>query len=448
VQAAAAAEVAEPAAVQVDAGEQVTQESSQVGHQPGTEAETGHDAEAAKEAAEPSQSGQEADTAAAGPVEQVAPDNGATSQNEAGEGSQQPSATESTSAEPDAPVASIDGTDAAPETADAQANGASATEAERPKPGRGAPVTAALPAQQQPLEAQNGPQSPPPPPAKPQLKHSQSSLSSLNRGSAVFVKSALESLQSARDARRNKELKDTAQRALEMIKAAGVAQGAGRSDPRAGPVPTVEAVVDPRIIFEPLRLAIVTRSAVLMTTALDCVGKLISYSFFVDDADYQAAAASAPDWQNAADLETVSQTGQHVDVNSLPLLDLVTSTICDAFDESVDEKAQLQIIKALLALVIGTSSRIHQSSLLKAVRTVYNIFLLSKNSSNQAVASGSLSQIRNVGREHALHPRDQAVPLSQLEQECGLQRQRCLRGQLRDLLAGPEWDAHPTEERN
>ncbi|KAE8231539.1 hypothetical protein CF326_g3440 [Tilletia indica] len=257
-------------------------------------------------------------------------------------------------------------------------------------------------------------QQPAPLPAAPQPKHSRSSLSSLNRGVAVFIISALENLQSARDARRNKDLKETAQRALEMIKAAaGSGPGKGVAVTPSAELPasgSSEAVVDPRIIFEPLRLAIISRSPTLMTTALDCIGKLISYGFFVEDPDeYQTSIASAADWQNnTADLETASQHGP-VDTESLPLLDLVTSTICDAFDESVDEKAQLQIIKALLALVIGTSSHIHQSSLLKAVRTVYNIFLLSKNTSNQAVASGSLSQIVNAvfsAKQDELHIKD------------------------------------------
>ncbi|KAK0528299.1 guanine nucleotide exchange protein for ADP-robosylation factor [Tilletia horrida] len=286
------------------------------------------------------------------------------------------------------------GTTAAGQTAESTAAGPPAPAA----PAQPTPEPAPAPAQTQAPAA----------PAVPQPKHSHSSLSSLNRGSAVFVISALESLQSARDARRNKELKETAQRALEMIKATAAA-GSGPSSARGAATPGTEAVVDPRIVFEPLRLAIISRSAVLMTTALDCVGKLISYGFFMEDPDYQVAVAAATDWQNTADLETASQNGQPVDAESLPLLDLVTSTICDAFDESVDDKAQLQIIKALLALVIGTSSRIHQSSLLKAVRTVYNIFLLSKSSSNQAVASGSLSQIVNAvfsAKQDELHIKD------------------------------------------
>ncbi|KAK0550673.1 guanine nucleotide exchange protein for ADP-robosylation factor [Tilletia horrida] len=276
--------------------------------------------------------------------------------------------------------------------------------AEQPQQSAAAPAPATAPA---PASAPAPTPLVPAAPAAAQPKHSRSSLSSLNRGSAVFVISALESLQSAKDARRHKELKETAQRALEMIRAASA------SAPKAGapqPQPSAaETVVDPRIIFEPLRLAIISRSPTLMTTSLDCIGKLISYGFFVEDTDPDSSSSGAgTDWQsNNADLETGSQSGQ--DAASMPLLDLVTSTICDAFDESVDEKAQLQIIKALLALVIGTSPGIHQSSLLKAVRTVYNIFLLSKSSSNQAVASGSLSQIVNAvfsAKQDELHIKD------------------------------------------
>lgn len=53
----------------------------------------------------------------------------------------------------------------------------------------------------------------------------------------------------------------------------------------------------------------------------------------------------------------------------------------------------LQIVKALLSLVLSPTILVHQSSLLKAVRTVYNIFLLSPDPVNQTVAQGGLTQM-------------------------------------------------------
>ncbi|CAJ0756135.1 23320_t:CDS:2, partial [Entrophospora sp. SA101] len=71
-------------------------------------------------------------------------------------------------------------------------------------------------------------------------------------------------------------------------------------------------------------------------------------------------------------------------------------TICDCFvGENTDDKVQLQIIKALLAAVSSIDIPVHHSSLLKSIRTSYNIFLLSKNPTNQTVAQGTLTQMVN-----------------------------------------------------
>jgi brefeldin A-inhibited guanine nucleotide-exchange protein len=53
----------------------------------------------------------------------------------------------------------------------------------------------------------------------------------------------------------------------------------------------------------------------------------------------------------------------------------------------------LQIVKALLSLVLSSTILVHHSSLLKAVRTVYNVFLLSSDPVNQMVAQGGLTQM-------------------------------------------------------
>lgn len=48
-----------------------------------------------------------------------------------------------------------------------------------------------------------------------------------------------------------------------------------------------------------------------------------------------------------------------------------------------------------MAIVLSTDKGmlVHQSSLLKAIRTVYNVFLLSTDASNQVVAQGGLTQM-------------------------------------------------------
>jgi brefeldin A-inhibited guanine nucleotide-exchange protein len=191
--------------------------------------------------------------------------------------------------------------------------------------------------------------------------HSRSSLSSLNKGSAVFVITALETISASKEAKGSKPapkaLREAAQAALEMVRAASSAPSPGAPG----------AELDPRVVFEPLRLACGTRSTTLLITSLDCLAKLVSYSFFAEDAP----------------------GGEGVEA----LADVVTSTVCDTFHDALDERAQLQIVKALLSIVLSTSVHVHQSSLLKAVRTTYNIFLLSKSAPTQAVAQGALTQM-------------------------------------------------------
>lgn len=183
------------------------------------------------------------------------------------------------------------------------------------------------------------------------VQHSASSASSLSRGSAVFVLSALETISSSKEARRSKPLKESAVAALDMVKAA--------TSPEAA-----SAVLDPRVVFEPLRLACETKSVSLQASALDCIAKLVSYAFFAED-----------------------------DPSESTLADLVVDTVCDCFGDQVDERVSVQIVKALLACVLSTSIRVHQSSLLRAVRTVYNIYLMTRMPSHQAIAQGALSQM-------------------------------------------------------
>ncbi|EPQ27561.1 uncharacterized protein PFL1_04699 [Pseudozyma flocculosa PF-1] len=201
--------------------------------------------------------------------------------------------------------------------------------------------------------------------------HSRSSLSSLNKGSAVFVITALETISGSKEAKKDKELREAASRALDMVKAAS------GTAPAPGPDGD-QALLDPKVVFEPLRLACRTKNNNLTITSLDCIGKLVSYAFFAED-DPLAHARQHEPQPNGQPPQT--------------LADLVTETVCDCYHEALDDKVALQIIKALLSSVLSTTVHVHQSSLLKAVRTVYNIFLMSKSPANQAIAQGSLTQM-------------------------------------------------------
>jgi brefeldin A-inhibited guanine nucleotide-exchange protein len=54
---------------------------------------------------------------------------------------------------------------------------------------------------------------------------------------------------------------------------------------------------------------------------------------------------------------------------------------------------QLQVLKALLTIVTAPGVRVHENSLLQAVRTCYNVYLASRNLINQTTARATLNQM-------------------------------------------------------
>lgn len=173
------------------------------------------------------------------------------------------------------------------------------------------------------------------------------------RSSLVFVVTALETIAASKDAKRTKKLGDTTAAALAAIKKEG--------DPSR---------INPEILFEPLQLASEAPTVTVSITALDCIGKLISYSYF--------SVPSEPQGDNEVP----------------PLIERAIDTICDCFQgEATPPDVQLQIVKSLLAAILNDKIVVHGAGLLKAVRLTYNIFLLSKSSANQQVAQGALTQM-------------------------------------------------------
>ncbi|KAI9707008.1 MAG: guanine nucleotide exchange protein for ADP-robosylation factor [Bogoriella megaspora] len=183
--------------------------------------------------------------------------------------------------------------------------------------------------------------------------NTQATIPSSARSSMVFVVAALETIAASKDARKRRELGDATQRALSTIKNEG--------DP---------AQMNPEILFKPLQLATEANTVQVVTAALDCIGKLISYSYF-----------SVP-------VETSEQP------QAPPLIERAIDTICDCFQgEATPVEIQLQIVKSLLAAILNDKIVVHGAGLLKAIRQTYNIFLLSKSSPNQQIAQGTLAQM-------------------------------------------------------
>lgn len=181
--------------------------------------------------------------------------------------------------------------------------------------------------------------------------------------SVVLITSALDVILQSKEAKRSQHLRDATEHALNMLR-----QGLGADRPRE--------------IFEPLRLACETKNDKLQVASLDCIAKLTAYAFFVEATSHPNAYASPPGSPSAS-------------AANLPtsLADIVTHTVTNCYTESTPDAVSLQIVKALLALVLSPHILVHHSSLLKAIRTVYNIFLLSQGPMNQNIAQGSLTQM-------------------------------------------------------
>ncbi|KAM5354199.1 hypothetical protein ACJ41O_000849 [Fusarium nematophilum] len=201
--------------------------------------------------------------------------------------------------------------------------------------------------------------------------------------SLKFVVSSLEAIASSKDAQRNKQLAESTTKALDAIK-------------------EQDQLPDPEIVFAPLQLASRSSNVQLTTTALDCIGKLISYSYF-------SIPSSPP--------EPTEDGAAEAPVP--PLIERAIDTICNCFQgETTAVEIQLQIVKSLLAAVLNDKIVVHGAGLLKAVRQVYNVFLLSRSTANQQVAQGTLTQMVGTVFERVktrLHMKEARLSLEHLK---------------------------------
>jgi brefeldin A-inhibited guanine nucleotide-exchange protein len=229
--------------------------------------------------------------------------------------------------------------------------------------------------------------------------------------SIVFVVSALEAIAASKEAGRNKALGESCKTALQQIK---------ENEPN---------LPNPEIIFEPLQLATKSGSVPLTTKALDCVGKLISYSYF-----------SVPSSPNAEKEGTKA-----------PLIERAIDTICDCFEgETTAVEIQLQIVKSLLAAVLNDKIVVHGAGLLKAVRQVYNVFLLSRNSQNQQVAQATLAQMVGTVFERVktrIHMKEARLNLSKMGKN-GTNTSSFTVGATESVLEQPEQQEMVEEEQS
>jgi hypothetical protein len=191
----------------------------------------------------------------------------------------------------------------------------------------------------------------------------------------VLVVSAFETILNSKDARRTPALKEATQRALDILKA---------PSSQASSVHTGED--RRREVLEPLKLACETKTNAIMITALDAIGKLVSYGFFSPPGlDTDSIQEEGDESRSTAASSSIPANLRLPDEDTRRLSDMVVDTICDCFIEAPTNAAaaaiqaasnngpdavNLQIVKALLTLVLQESDNkglsIHQSGLVSA----------------------------------------------------------------------------------
>ncbi|CCH62392.1 hypothetical protein TBLA_0H01040 [Henningerozyma blattae CBS 6284] len=148
-------------------------------------------------------------------------------------------------------------------------------------------------------------------------------------------------------------------------------------------------------VFESLRLCCRVNSSHIQSQALSCFSKLFSFRALDEKLLVNLPDAMASDDQkpNQRDISTgVTPPPKQT------LLDASINAICACFEpENTKPEVDVQIIRALsnCILIEDKSGICHGASLLKVVRTLYNIFIYSNEISTQTIAQATLSQIIN-----------------------------------------------------
>lgn len=194
----------------------------------------------------------------------------------------------------------------------------------------------------------------------------------------MFIVRALEKILADRDVKRShlSQLRKSCESALEdlrnEIKDVPAVQGEEVTS-NALPQPKSDSnVITAEKYFLPFELACQSKSPRIVVTALDCLQKLIAYGHLT---------GNVPD---------------STEPNKLLIVRIV-ETICGCFTgPQTDEGVQLQIIKALLTVMTSQHVEVHEGTVLLTIRTVYNVYLASRNLVNQTTARATLTQMINV----------------------------------------------------
>eukprot|EP01116_Phalansterium_solitarium_P005911 TRINITY_DN1816_c0_g1_i6.p1 TRINITY_DN1816_c0_g1~~TRINITY_DN1816_c0_g1_i6.p1 ORF type:complete len:1289 (-),score=563.21 TRINITY_DN1816_c0_g1_i6:393-4259(-) len=168
--------------------------------------------------------------------------------------------------------------------------------------------------------------------------------------------------------RKHTNLKKAAQDALDVLTDLEKNTSGYQLNPNG--IPTDTTVLDKLAnkLVLPFKYGCDTRSGKLMTTSLDALQRIMGHGYI---------------------------RGAAIDEDSSDGTKLITTTInfiSVCFDYP-DENIQLQIIKALHTAVASNLCDVHEQNLMNCVRTIYNIYLVSRSEVNQKTAKTNLTQM-------------------------------------------------------
>ncbi|KAJ2869749.1 guanine nucleotide exchange protein for ADP-robosylation factor [Coemansia aciculifera] len=155
------------------------------------------------------------------------------------------------------------------------------------------------------------------------------------------------------------------------------------------------------------RAALSSSATATLVVALDCVEKLVSFHYFDHISDLPTAAsvaqrlrsnrrqaATEPDGDQRLMREAIVEADVLRSSVFTGIADRLVAVVAMCFQgENTADAVQLQIVKALFALISSERLPVRQSSMLTTIRTAYNVFVLARSPSNQTIAQGTLTQM-------------------------------------------------------
>ncbi|KAH3677036.1 hypothetical protein WICMUC_001942 [Wickerhamomyces mucosus] len=203
-----------------------------------------------------------------------------------------------------------------------------------------------------------------------------SGVSHPNNAHISFVKTAITSISEHKDVKKNQNLLNSTSKTLEKL----------------------QSGFDSYLVFESLSLAIESKSVDVILLALDCISKIFTFQLFesiqVPAPNRNEGKPDLPANDDQIENTVSSSSSSSSKVN---LIDAAIEVIASSFEgEGTDERIEIQVTRALVAAALNEQLPPHGAILLRAVRQIYNIFILSLSPANQGIAQASLTQIVNV----------------------------------------------------